>query len=90
MPLWVIPIGYQYLNCPTCADQSEVRIFTFNFYSKAVYFGYDSMFLGDLKTPITLKLLQNILQDVSLERPWDFFAGLIDGSYCAMWHLGNK
>ena len=31
------------------------------------------MFLGDLKTPISLKLLQNMLQDVSLGRPWDFF-----------------
>ena len=45
-------------------------------WQKAVYFGYDSMFLGDLKTLISLELLQNMLQDVSLGRPWDLFQDL--------------
>ena len=34
-------------------------------WQKAVYIGYDSMFFGDLKTLISLKLLQNMLKDVS-------------------------
>ena len=45
-------------------------------WQKTVYIGYDSMFFGDLKTLISLKLLQNMLKDVSQGRPWDFFQDL--------------